>query len=217
MKLGQPSLLGGYSLRPGGVCGGRVGLVAASVQVSLPHEHGPPPECRLQQGTQQVLDQLTHRRAKLRDGANLVDLIQELAGPADRKATMRRYRRMVIRPSYHLFVTLDGTRPVALTAFRSGYFFGADAPHLQFIALVVDPEFRRLGIAHDSMAYAFARFEGGGYCQIWMVTQQTHLHPMYEELGFGKTGTRFMRPVTNDPPAASLQRIRRSVVRRLGF
>ncbi len=96
---------------------------------------------------QEFLDSLVFRKARLSDAGKVVRLVRELVGDVSEAATRKRFRRLVLRPSYINFLFLHDGKPIALWLGREGYFLGADAPYLQAIGLVVDPEYQRQGLA----------------------------------------------------------------------
>lgn len=142
---------------------------------------------------QGFVDSLRLKKAGLRDVGKVTALVKELAGEATESQMRKRFRRLVIRPSYRLYLFLDGDKPIALWMGRDGYFLGADAPYLQMLGLVVHPDYQRQGIGtmlgakHLQEVYALSN-----YSQFWFITQHDHLHDFYEGLGFERTGSRFV-------------------------
>ena len=142
---------------------------------------------------QEFLDSLVFRKARLSDAGKVGRLVRELAGDVSDAALRKRFRRIVLRPSYINFLFLHDGRPIALFLGREGYFLGADAPYLQGIGIVVDPEYQRQGMASAlAQTYMMTLYPQSDYSQFWFITQQDHLHQFYESLGYEKTGVRFV-------------------------
>ena len=147
----------------------------------------------------------------------MADLIREVAGDAQEHAIRRRFRRMLLRPSYRVYVAVKGSRRVALLLFRKGHFLGADAPMLLGQDITVDPEFRRQGIAAHSIESVEKTAALEGFNQVWFVTQHEHLHEVYRGLGYTITGTRFVKHLSGARRLPLWRRAGRSAVRRIGF
>lgn len=142
---------------------------------------------------QDFVDSLQLKKASLRDVSRVGHLVKELAGDAPEKAVRRRFRRMVVRPSYLVYLLLHEDRPISLWIGREGYFLGADAPYLQMLALVVDPDYQRQGLGTLLAARYLGEIYGhSNYSQFWFITQHEHLYDFYESMGFERTGARFV-------------------------
>ena len=157
------------------------------------------------------------RKARFVDARYVADLIREVAGDAEEHAIRRRFRRMLLRPSYTVYVAVKGSRRVALMLFRRGHFLGADAPMLLGQDIAVDPEFRRQGIAARLIESVEKTVALEGFNQVWFVTQHEYLHEMYQGLGYTNTGTRFVKHLSGARPLSLWHRAGRSVARRIGF
>lgn len=163
---------------------------------------------------QDFVDSLTLKKATLRDVGRVGELVRELAGEAPESVLRKRFRRMVLRPSYHVYLLLDGDDPVSLWIGREGYFLGADAPYLQMVGFVVRPDLQRQGLGTMLGAKYLAEiYNYSNFSQFWFITQHDHLHDFYESLGFEKTGARFVYHGrgAGKPP------LRRRISRRLGI
>jgi len=160
-----------------------------------------------------ILDQLHYRKARLSDIKALTPLVRHLAGDASSRDVRRRLTRMLIRPGYHVMVVEHQNKVVGLNILREGLFLGADAPGLQALSLVVDPDYRSRGIASFFMEKAVEKASIDGFCQVWGLTQHESLHKFYESLGFTNTGTRF---VIHTSPTGNLP-LGRRVIRKLGL
>lgn len=161
-----------------------------------------------------LLDSLELRKARLSDASNVGRLVRELAGEAADSAIRRRFRRLVIRPSYLVYVVLLKGQIVGLWIGREGYFLGADAPYLHLLGIVVDPDHQKQGLGTALVEKLMLDiYPKKAYCQVWTVTQHEHLHDFYERSGFEKTGARFVlrgRDAAKPP-------LGRRIVRKLGF
>ena len=139
------------------------------------------------------VDSLRLKKASLFDAGRVGDLVEELAGGASESQMKKRLRRMIIRPSYLVYLFLDGENPVAMFTSREGYFLGADAPYLQMLGYVVHPDYQRQGMGTLIAAkYLSQAYASSNYSQFWFITQHEHLYEFYEGLGFERTGARFV-------------------------
>jgi ribosomal protein S18 acetylase RimI-like enzyme len=142
---------------------------------------------------QSYVDALRLKKASLFDVGKVDHLVRELAGDATDSQVRKRFRRMIVRPSYRVYMLLEGDKPVSLWIGRDGYFLGADAPYLQMLGLVIHPEYQRQGLATMLAAKYLGEIYGySNYSQFWFITQHEHLFEFYEGLGFERTGARFV-------------------------
>ena len=138
-------------------------------------------------------DSLEFRKARLSDARKVGPLVRELAGEVDEAAVRKRFRRLVIRPSYVVYLFLHEGEPLALWVGREGYFLAADSPYMQLLAAVVHPDYQRQGLGTlIAQRYLQELYPGSDYCQFWFITQHDHLHDFYESVGLEKTGARFV-------------------------
>lgn len=163
---------------------------------------------------QAFVDRLTLRKARPWDGRRAAHLVRELAGDADDAAVRRRFRRLVLRASYHVYLLEDDGEPVAMWIGREGYFLGADAPFLQMLGYVVHPDLQRQGLG-SLLAFNFLSqiYGHSDFSQFWFITQHEHLHDFYEGFGFQKTGVRF----TIHERGSGKPSVPRRISRRLGI
>lgn len=143
--------------------------------------------------SQEYVDSLRLKKAGLRDVRMVRTLVKELAGDATDTQVRKRFRRMILRPSYVVYLLYDGDEPISLWIGREGYFLGADAPYLQMLGLVVHPDHQRKGIGTMLAAkYLTDVYAHSNYSQFWFITQHEHLYDFYEGMGFERTGARFV-------------------------
>jgi GNAT superfamily N-acetyltransferase len=160
------------------------------------------------------VDSLEFRKARLTDAKKVTHLVRELAGDASEAQIRRRFRRLVLRPGYLVYLFLQDGKPVAMWIGREGYFLGADLPYLQMLGMVVAPDLQRRGLGTLLVSRALQNiFPETDYCQVWFITQHEHLHSFYERLGFEKTGVRFVLHRSG----AGRSPIARRLARRLGI
>lgn len=160
---------------------------------------------------------LVVRRGRVRDAGHVAELARELAGPMTDREARRRVLRLVLRPSYLVYVVEDEDadgRIVGLWFGREGYFLGADLPFVQTMGLVVAADRRHEGIASHLMRTCPP---DSHHCQNWFTTQHPHLHGFYEGLGFTISGTRFVRHLDQRAPLPPHRRAVRALARRVGL
>jgi ribosomal protein S18 acetylase RimI-like enzyme len=142
---------------------------------------------------QSYVDSLRLKKASLFDTGKVGDLVKELAGDASESQMRKRFRRLVIRPSYRVYFLTEEKKPISMWIGRIGYFLGADAPYLQMLGLVVHPDYQRKGLGTMLAAKYLSEIYGhSNFSQFWFITQHEHLYEFYESMGFERTGARFV-------------------------
>ena len=158
------------------------------------------------------VDSLDFRKARLSDARKVDHLVRELAGDVSPTEAKKRFRRLVIRPSYLIYLFLFGGRPIALFIAREGYFLSAANPYLHVLGVVIDPKYQRQGLGSAlSQQYLMKMYPEADYSQLWLVTQQDHLHDFYKSVGFDETGTRFVMHVQGQGKPSIGRRIARTL------
>lgn len=163
-------------------------------------------------GANSVTDRMKIRKARWTDARRAVPLVRGLAGEASEKAAMRRFRRLVLRPSYFMAVAELDDRLIGLLLARSAHFLGADAPYIEGLGVIIDPEYRGTGASLMLMSGLAEMGVSHGACQVTLTTQHEGLHKYYEAFGFEATGTRFVMHMGGQDIG-----LRQKIMRRLGI
>ncbi len=156
---------------------------------------------------------LDYRKARLGDLKALPAIARELKISGTDRQIQKRLRRMILRPTYKIYVlTYDEDEVIALAMFRESHYIASDIPGIQVLGVAVSPEHQGHGAASSFMGLLAQEAVKREYSQLWFWTQVDTLVEFYEGLGFERSGHRFVMAF---PKPENLS-LRRRLVRRLG-
>ena len=135
------------------------------------------------------------RRAEASDAAALAELTGHLGYPATTTQLERRLAAIAAEPRrLTLVAELDG-RVVGYVGVAVTQGYEADAPHARVMAIVVEPEHRRRGIATALLVAAegWSRDQGAAVIVLNSGEHRSDGHAFYERIGYANTGRRYRK------------------------
>jgi GNAT superfamily N-acetyltransferase len=145
------------------------------------------------------------RHARLADAGTLAGLMGQLGYPTTPQDMTLRLEAILARPDHYTTVAVVEGCVVGLAGSWWGPFFEKNGRYGRVIVMVVDEHHRGRGIGTALLrdAEQWLASAGAPWVVITSANRREQAHAFYERHGYRATGKRFVRDLTEDPPACS--------------
>lgn len=133
------------------------------------------------------------------DAACVAALIEAMGYPCDPAEARRRIEAVRADPSQQLVLARCDGHSAGLLGLQLVYSLALGRHCCRITALVVDPRFRRRGIARQLLreAEARARLAGAARIEVAAGPQRSDGHALYRACGYGEGSLRFVKPLVD--------------------
>lgn len=140
------------------------------------------------------------RPARRGDASRLADLVSQLGYPVGTDRMLERLDAVGQQPFAATLVAEIQDAVAGFVGVRREPLYEADAPAARITALVVDTEHRRRGVGEAlvARAEAWAADHGCGSVVLTSANHRAGAHAFYRRMGYGASGVRFAKDLTED-------------------
>lgn len=141
------------------------------------------------------------RPYQIEDCKHLCPLYAQLGYPVSVKGLEKRLSKLLTHDDYHFWIAAIDEYPVGFIGFARMYMFEADEDYIRILALVVDKDYRRKGIAAALIEKVkqFAKESGVESLALnsGITNERESAHLFYQNLGFEKSSFGFKCRLTS--------------------
>lgn len=140
------------------------------------------------------------RAVRLEDNAFLAELITQLGYPCSARQMHQRLQRLREHHDYGVFVAESSRQVIGLVAAQLSFHLTRDGRQGRLIALAVHEDHRGHGLGHQLMDHieGWMRKQGASRIQVNSRTERRKAHQFYKNLGFERTGYRFVKELESE-------------------
>ncbi|QQK81495.1 GNAT family N-acetyltransferase [Salicibibacter cibi] len=135
------------------------------------------------------------RVATAKDVSALAELMKHLGYPTTTEEMTLRFSHIESHPDYHTLVALYNDKIVGMTGLTKSFFYELDGMYVRIAAMVVDPDYQKLGIGKEliKVAEKWANNIGANVLALNSGDrpERSNAHKFYKNMGFEDKSTGF--------------------------